>query len=102
MKTNTKVINKNNYYKRTQRGRKERLDQHRKTHKLEDSSSRRRKKYQENKSVFNPDNPNSMKIATVRARQVIPFSRQKNLSNEKLQEVREKKMDWYIYSDEYL
>lgn len=47
-----------------------------------------RKKYAEGKSVYNPDNPNAMKIATVRATQVIPQYDQKKLSAEKLKQIR--------------
>ena len=87
MKTNDKVINKNNYNK-TKKGKKERLDNHRKNNVILDNVNKRRVAYQNGTSVFNPDCNESMKIATVKTKRVVPTYRQSQLSNKKLNELR--------------
>lgn len=90
MKENKKVINEKNYNSRTKRGNIERLK------KVGDGNTiitrkdkeRMREAYKNDNSAFNPDNPNCMKVATVRARRVIPLHRQNGLSQEKLNEIR--------------
>lgn len=90
MKTNTKVINEKNRLSRTKRGKKERLRKIRKGNIILDKDDRKNKRraYHNNESVFNPDNINSMRVATVRARKVIPHHRQQGLSDAKLNQIR--------------
>ena len=87
MKKNDKVINKNKYDK-TKTGKKERLDNQRKNNVILDNVNKRRVAYKNGTSVFDPDYEYSMKIATVKARSVIPKYRQANLPASKLNEKR--------------
>lgn len=89
MKPNDKAINEKNYNK-TKRGSKKRLKKIRKGNIILSKNDKeiKREAYKNDESVFDPDNPTSMKIATVRARRVIPHYRQRSLSHDKLNELR--------------
>lgn len=90
MKENKKVINEKNYNSRTKRGNIERLKKVRNGNIIitRKDKERMREAYKNDNSVFNPYNPNCMKVATVRARRVIPRYRQIGLSQDKLNELR--------------